>query len=84
MQQEVQPVISVKEAREIMGTDAESMSDDEIVVLIDRLNSLARGFVLAVQNGVMYETIMKYNKSENDEVRVQSEASSGLRPSINR
>lgn len=63
---ESEPIISVIEAREIMGSDADTMTDDEILVLIDRLNSLARGFVLTVQNGEMYETIMKYTKSEND------------------
>jgi len=39
------PVISVLKAREIMGKDADGMTDDEIQELLNQLNSLARIFV---------------------------------------
>lgn len=35
-------IISVKEARKLLGKDAEDMSDDEIVHLIATLNLLAK------------------------------------------
>ncbi len=46
--------ISVAEAREIMGKDADDLSDEALQVLIDQLNSVARGFVAMVLNGDLY------------------------------
>lgn len=36
------PIISVKEAREILGTDAEGMSDEQILEVINTLDLLAK------------------------------------------
>lgn len=56
--------ISVSDAREIMGNDADSLSDEDLQILIDQLNSLARGFVQAVLNGDAYAVFMEYNRGE--------------------
>jgi uncharacterized protein YkuJ len=37
-----QPIISVKEAREILGNDAIDMSDDELLAVINTLDLLAK------------------------------------------
>ncbi len=57
--------ISLSEARLIMGSDAGDMSDKEIQALLDHLNSLARAFVQAVQNGTFSAVFMEYNKSND-------------------
>lgn len=46
--------ISLPEARMIMGSDADNMSDEALQQLIDQLNSLARGFVQMVLSGDLY------------------------------
>jgi len=56
--------ISISDAREIMGNDADSLSDEDIQTLIDQLNSLARGFVQAVLNGDTYAVFMEYNRGD--------------------
>jgi hypothetical protein len=56
--------ISLNEAREILGKDADHLSDDALRALIDQLNSLARGFVQAVLNGDAYAVFMEYNRGE--------------------
>jgi len=56
--------ISISDAREIMGRDADDLSDEDLQTLIDRLNSLARGFVQAVLNGDVYAVFMEYNRGE--------------------
>jgi hypothetical protein len=38
----MEPVISVKEARKILGADSDDMSDDELLELIGTLDLLAR------------------------------------------
>lgn len=46
--------ISLKEAREILGKDAEQMTDEALQKLLDQLNSLARDFVQMVLKGDLY------------------------------
>jgi len=54
MEENNSPAISLREAREIMGNDAMELSDEDLQTLLDRLNSLARGFVQMVLNGDLY------------------------------
>jgi hypothetical protein len=56
--------ISISDAREIMGEDADGLSDEDLQTFIDQLNSLARGFVQAVLNGDAYAVLMEYNRGE--------------------
>ncbi len=56
--------ISINDAREIMGEDADELSDEDLQTLIDRLNSLARSFVQAVLNGDAYAVFMEYNRGQ--------------------
>lgn len=44
-------VISVEEAREILGKDGEKLTDDEIVKLIDDLDGIARATIRAYTRG---------------------------------
>lgn len=57
-------VISVEEARRILGSDGEEFSEEEIEEIIRSLNTLARGFVSMVLNGDAYAVFMEYNKSK--------------------
>ena len=41
----MKPIISVKEARKILGSTATGMSDDEISDVIDTLHSLAKSAI---------------------------------------
>lgn len=38
----MKPIISVKEARRLLGKDCESMSDDEVAELIEHTHELAK------------------------------------------
>lgn len=38
----MKPIISVKEARKLLGTDCESMSDDEVMELVEHTHELAK------------------------------------------
>ena len=54
MEENSSPTISLREAREIMGNDADGLTDEALQTLVNQLNSLARGFVQMVLNGDLY------------------------------
>ncbi|HKU18882.1 MAG TPA: hypothetical protein VJP80_06450 [Candidatus Saccharimonadales bacterium] len=41
----MKPIISIKEARKLLGADASGMSDEEILDVIETLHSLAKGAI---------------------------------------
>jgi len=38
----MKPIMSVKEARKILGKDAKNMTDDQIITLVDDVDELAK------------------------------------------
>lgn len=38
-------IISVKEARKLMGRDSQSLTDDQIIEIVDTLTDIARQFL---------------------------------------
>jgi Ca2+-binding EF-hand superfamily protein len=46
-------IISVKEARKILGKEAKSMSDEEIEKVINDLDAIAKHYFEGVRNGTI-------------------------------
>ena len=46
-------VITIEEARELLGDSAKNMSDEEIDKVVDNLDSLARAFIQSYLRGEM-------------------------------
>jgi len=44
-------IISLKEARKLLGKDGKDLSDEEVEKLVDDLSALARAFIQSVQRG---------------------------------
>ena len=44
-------IISLKEARKLLGKDGKDLSDGEVEKLVDDLSALARAFIQSVQRG---------------------------------
>ncbi len=49
-------IISLEEARDLLGDDSKSLNDEELEKLIDNLDSLARAYIQAVLRGEMKMT----------------------------
>lgn len=51
-----EPIVTIKTARRLLGRDAEKLSDDEIITLIDKLEQIAGAFIYEKVHNVDYKS----------------------------
>jgi len=56
--------MSVVEARQMMDETTASMSDDEVIRLVNSLTLLAESFIGAAQNDSKYRVNIEYNRGD--------------------
>lgn len=52
---EYQPIVTIKTARRLLGVEAERLKDDEVIMLIEKLEDLAQAFIQEKVHNVDYK-----------------------------